>query len=162
MRRVALPCGIAGGVWGLLAPILVLLPVTVQATPPVTGGVVEEEMVSMVEAGTAGDALPVLSFIALMGLLGLLAIVLSKRSPRLGKPFLWTSAVAMLAASLLGIFSIGLFFLPASVLLLVAAIGLKGESKRGEASKYIIGSFRGTKSLFYSCFPLPLGKGKGD
>jgi len=135
MRRVAVPCGIAGGVWGLLAPVLVLLPICAQvAVPPVTGGVVEEEMVSMVEAGTAGDALPILSFISLMGVLGLLAIVLSKRKPRLGKPFLWTSAVAMLAVSLLGIFGVGLFFLPASVLLLVAAIGLKGESKRGEAS----------------------------
>ena len=135
MRRVALPCGIAGGVWGLLAPVLVLLPIyTRHATPPVTGGVGGKEMVSMVEVGVAGDALPILSFIAMMGVLGLLAIVLSRRRPRLGKPFLWTSAVAMLAVSLLGIFSIGLFFLPASVLLLVAAIGLKGESKRGEAS----------------------------
>ena len=135
MRRAALPCGMVGGVWGLLAPVLVLLPFGVQSvTPPVTGGVVEEEMVSMVEAGVAGDALPVLSFIALMGVLGLLAIVLSKGRPRLGKPFLWTSAIAMLAVSLVSIFSIGLFFLPASALLVVAAIGLKGESKRGEAS----------------------------
>jgi 4-amino-4-deoxy-L-arabinose transferase-like glycosyltransferase len=84
------------------------------------------EMVSMVEAGVAGDALPFLGFIALMGVLGLLAIVLSKRRPRLGKPFLWTSAIAMLLVSLLGIFSVGLFFLPAAVLLLVAAFGLKG------------------------------------
>ena len=131
MRRVALPCGIAGGVWGLLAPVLVLLPIGEQvAVPPVIGGVGEEEMVSMVEAGVAGDALPILSFISLMGVLGLLAIVLSKRRPRLGKLFLWTSAVAMLVVSLLGIFSIGLFFLPASALLVVAAIGLKGELVR--------------------------------
>ncbi len=141
MRRVALPCGIVGGVWGLLAPILVLLPVTARGvTPPVTVAPGYEvlvlrrlvlgrgkEMVSMVEAGVAGDALPILSFIALMGLLGLLAMVLGKRMPRLGKPFLWTSAVAMLLVSLISIFSLGLLFLPASVLLLVAAIGLKGE-----------------------------------
>ena len=135
MGRAALPCGIAGGVWGLLAPALVLLPIGVRvAVPPVTGGVGEGEMVSMVEAGTAGDALPLLGFISLMGVLGLLAILLSKRRSRLGKSFLWTSAVAMLLVSLLSIFSIGLFFLPTSALLLVAAIGLKGESKRGEAS----------------------------
>jgi len=128
MHRVALPCGIVGGVWGILAPIVVLLPITVRvAVSPITGGAEEKEMVSMVEAGVAGDALPILSFIALMGILGLLAIVLSKRRPRIGKPFLWTSAVAMLAVSLLSIFSLGLFFLPASVLLLVAAFGLKGE-----------------------------------
>ena len=131
MGKVAVPCGIVGGVWGLLAPVLVLLPFGVQGiTSPVTGGVVEGEMVSMVEAGVAGDALPVLSFVALMGVLGLLAVVLSKRRPRLGKLFLWTSAIAMLVVSLLGIFSIGLFFLPASALLLVAAIGLKGELVR--------------------------------
>jgi len=130
MRRVALPCGIAGGVWGLLAPVLVLLPVTVQATPPVTGGVGEEEMVSMVEAGVAGDALPILSFISLMGVLGLLAIVFNKRRLNLGRIFVWVSALAMLAVSLLAIFSVGLFFLPASALLLVAAIGLKGELVR--------------------------------
>ena len=108
MRRVALPCGIAGGIWGLLAPILVLLPV--------------------------GDALPFLGFISLMGLLGLLAIVLHKKKSRLGRVFIWISASAMLAVSLLGIFSLGLYFLPTSALLLVAAFGLKGESKRGEAS----------------------------
>ena len=86
-------------------------------------------MVNMVEAGVAGDALPVLSFISLMGILGLLAIVLRRSKPRLGKPFLWTSAVAMLAVSILSISSIGLLFLPASALLLVAAFGLKEESK---------------------------------
>ena len=128
MRRVALPCGIAGGIWGLLAPILVLLPTgTRGVTPPITGGTGEKEMLSMLEAGTAGQALPILSFIALMGILGLLAIVFNKKSHKLGKPFLWTSAIAMLLVSLVSIFSLGLFFIPASVLLLVAAIGLKGE-----------------------------------
>jgi len=135
MRKVAVPCGIAGGVWALLAPLLVLLPIyTGGAVSPVGGGVVEEEMASMVEAGVAGDALPVLSFISLMGILGLLAIVLSKRKPHLGRIFIWISASAMLAVSILSIFSIGLLFLPASALLLVAAISLKGELKRGEAS----------------------------
>jgi len=135
MRKVAVPCGIVGGVWALLAPLLVFLPIyTRSAVPPFPGGVVEEEMAGMVEAGVAGDALPVLSFISLLGVLGLLAIVLGKSKPRLGKPFLWTSAVAMLLVSILSIFSIGLLFLPASALLLVAAFGLKGESKRGEAS----------------------------
>ena len=128
MPRVALPCGIAGGVWSVLAPILVLLPISGRsAVLPIAGGVVEEEMVSMLEVGAALDALPFLGFISLMGVLGLLAIVLSKRSPRMGKPFLWTSAVAILLVSLFGIFSVGLFFLLASLLLLVAAIGLKGE-----------------------------------
>jgi len=128
MRRAALPCGIVGGIWGLLAPLTVFLPICrVGVTPPFPGGVGEERMVSMVEAGTAGDALPILSFIALMGALGLLAIVLSKRRLRLGRIFVWVSALAMLAVSLVSIFSIGLFFLPAVALLLVAAIDLRGE-----------------------------------
>ena len=131
VRRVALPCGMVGGIWGLLAPVVVLLPIMARvAVSPITGEVGEKEMVSMLKVGVALDALPFLGSIALMGMLGLLAIVLSKRSPSLGRPFLWTSAVAMLLVSLLGIFSLGLFFLPASILLLVAACGLKGESVR--------------------------------
>ncbi len=126
IRRIALPCGIAGGIWGLLAPILALLPITVRcAVSPVTGEQGKREWVSMVEAGTAGDALPILSFTALMGLLGLLAIVLHKRRPYLGRIFIWVSALAILGVSLVSIFSLGLFFLPASILLIVSAIGLR-------------------------------------
>jgi len=133
MRRAALACGIAGGVWALLAPLVVFLPVCrVGVTPPFPGGVGEESLVSMVEAGTAGDALSILSFIALMGALGLSAMVLNRRKLRLARIFVWVSALAVLAVSLVSIFSIGLFFLPAAALLLVAAIGRRVESKRGE------------------------------
>jgi len=136
IRKIALPCGVAGGIWGLLAPILVLLPITARGvTPPVTGEQGETEMVSMAEAGVAGSALPVLSFIALMGVLGLLAIVLNKRRLHLGRIFVWVSALAMLAVSLVSIFSLGLFFLPASILLILAAIGLKGSEITEEAKR---------------------------
>ena len=106
VRRVALPCGILGGAWGLLAPVVVI-----------------------VLANGASMALyAFLSFIVLMGALGLLSVVLSKRSHKLWKPLLWASAVAILLVSLIDI-ALGLIFLPASVLLLVAAIGLKkGQS----------------------------------
>lgn len=130
IRKIARPCGIAGGVWGLLAPVLVLLPISARGATPPIGAPQQEpeiEMISMVEAGVAGNALPVLSFIALMGLLGLLAIVLSKQRPGLGRIFLWVSASAILAVSLVVIFSIGLFFIPASILLILAAIGIRGE-----------------------------------
>ena len=143
LNRIARPCGIVGGVWGLLAPILVLLPVTSRGiTPPVTmppghdvtvlrrpGLGWSEDMVSMVEAGTAGDALPVLSVIAVMGLLGLLAILVIRRHPHLEVAFFWVSALFMLVVSLLSIFSVGLYFLPASVLLLLAAIGTGGRAE---------------------------------
>jgi len=126
LNRIAKPCGIVGGVWGLLAPVMVLLPITGRgATPPITGGLVETEMVSMVEARVAGDALPVLSAIAVMGLLGLLAILVIRRHPHLEVALLWVSALVMLIASLLSIFSLGLYFLPASILLILAAIGMR-------------------------------------
>ena len=143
IRKIAKPCGIAGGIWGLLAPILVLLPITERGiTPPVTVvpgyevSVIRKvvlglgrEMVSMAEAGVAGDILPILSFIALMGLLGLLAIVLHKRKFRLGKLFIWISALAILAVSLFGFSSLGMIFLPAGILLMLAAIGLREQAK---------------------------------
>jgi hypothetical protein len=143
LKRIAMPLGIVGGVWALLAPILVLLPVTsLGITPPVAvppGHDVSvlrrpvlgwgKDMVSIVEAGTAGDALPILSFMSLMGILGLLSIVLSRRRHYLGRILLWISAIAMLAISLVSIFSLGLFFLPASILLILAAVGLREDKQ---------------------------------
>ncbi len=113
MRRVALPSGIVGGVWGVLAPILVLLPIRGR---------------SLLEmGGIVGEVLPWLGFIAVMGILGLVGLRLHTRGHKLGEPFLWTSAVAMLLVSLFTLFGVGLFFIPASALLLVAAFGLKRE-----------------------------------
>ncbi len=115
MRKVALPCGTVGGVWGVLAPIVF----------PVVVLLVDKEELSLL-GSIPGKFLLWLGFIVLMGGLGLLAVVLSKRSHKLGKPLLWASAVAILLVSFVDI-SIGLFFLPASILLLVAAFGLKRE-----------------------------------
>ena len=143
LNRIAKPCGIAGGFWGLLAPVMVLLPITSRGiTPPVTvvpGHEVSvlrrpdigfsKDMVSMVEADVAGDALPILSAIALMGLLGLLAILVIRRHPHLEVALLWVSALLMLIASLLSIFSVGLYFLPASILLILAAIGMRKKEE---------------------------------
>jgi len=53
------------------------------------------------------------------------------------------------------------FKLPLISDLVLRRQNIKGESKRGLASKYIIGSFRGTSSLFRKNLPLPLVKGKG-
>ena len=113
MRRVALACGVVGGVWGFLAPILVLVPIRGSSLLEI-GGIVSE-------------VLPWLGFIAVLGILGLVGLRLHTRSYQLGKPFLWTSAIAMLSVSLFTFFGVGLFFIPASILLLVAALGLKRE-----------------------------------
>ncbi len=112
LRRVALPCGIAGGTWGVLAPIA--FPVTVLLMG-------EEEISSL--SGMVVAVRLWLSFVALMGALGILAVIWIRRNNKLGKPLLWTSSLAILLASFIDI-AIGLFFLPASVLLAVAAFGL--------------------------------------
>jgi len=126
LNRTAKLLGIVGGVWGLLTPLLVLLPIaTVGVTPPFPDGMVKEERVSMVEAGTAGDALLVLSAIAMMGLLGLLAVLLTRGHPYLAAILLWIVAVDMFILSLISIFSVGLYFLPAAILLILAAIGMR-------------------------------------
>jgi len=69
---------------------------------------------------------------ALMGLLGLLAMILSKRNPRLSGIFIWISALAMLLISLISTFSMvsrGIILLPAAILLILAAIGVKGSEE---------------------------------
>ena len=123
LRKIALPCGIAGGSWGILAPIV--FPITVLLID-------KEELSSLM--GIPGGFLLWLGFVALMGVLGLLSVVLSKRNYKLGKPLLWVSIIAILLASIVDI-AIGLFFLPASILLILSAIGLQAERKSvvGEA-----------------------------
>ncbi len=118
LRRVALPCGVAGGTWGVLAPIV--FPVTVLLMG-------EEEISSL--SGMAVAVRLWLSFVSLMGALGILAVIWIMRNHKLrklGRPLLWTSAIAILLASFVDI-AIGLFFLPAAVLLAVAAFGLFRE-----------------------------------
>ncbi len=118
LRRVALPCGIVGGTWGVLAPIV--LPVTVLLMG-------EEEISSL--SGMAVAVRLWLSFVSLIGALGILAVIWIMRNHKLrklGRPLLWTSALAILLASFVDI-AIGLFFLPAAVLLAVAALGLFRE-----------------------------------
>lgn len=115
LRRVALPCGVAGGTWGVLAPIV--FPVTVLL-------VGEEEISSL--SGMAVAVRLWLSFVSLMGALAILAVIWIRRNNKLGKPLLWTCAIAILLASFVDI-AIGLFFLPAAVLLAVAAFGLFRE-----------------------------------
>jgi hypothetical protein len=132
IRKMALPCGIVGGVWGLLAPLLVYAPIYMRGAEPQVGAPQqepEEETINMAEMGMAGEVLPILSFIALMGLLGLLAIVLYQTRPRLWRIFIWVSASAMLAISLVSIFSLGLFFLPASILLILSAVGMRKNER---------------------------------
>ena len=114
LNRIALPCGIAGGVWGLLAPIF---------------------MVFISPSWAFGKIwwyLPLLVFTSLMGILALVSLMLSRRRLNLGRMLIWVSTLAIIVISFLGLFTWGLFFLPASILLILSAIGMgKGTGSPG-------------------------------
>ena len=48
----------------------------------------------------------------------------------MGRILLWVSALAIIVISFLGLFTWGLFFLPASVLLILAAFGVREGTGR--------------------------------
>ncbi len=123
MRRAALLCGAAGGT-RVVAPVAF----------PVTVLLMDEEEISSL-SGIPMAVRLWLSFLALMGALGILAVIWSMRNHKLGKlgrPLLWISAVGILLAAFVDI-AIGLFFLPAAVLLAVAALGLFREESGSKA-----------------------------
>jgi hypothetical protein len=116
MGKIWWACGIAGGTWGLIAPIF-------------TG------LISPQWTFTAiWWYLPLLSLVSLMGALALIAMVLSKRRPRL-KILVWICALVIAVASFLGLFTWGLLLLPASILLILAAVGLRGHIALLEEAK---------------------------
>jgi Tol biopolymer transport system component len=124
--RMAKPCGIAGGVWAVLLPILLtlIIPARTFAT-------------SVVESWSWG-ILVIITFMALMGLLGLLSIILNKGNPRLSRIFIWVSALVMLVISLvstISMVSVGIILLPAAILLILAAIGMRKQMKPSSALK---------------------------
>ena len=76
--------------------------------------------------------LAIIILMALMGLLGLLAMILAKRSHRLSQIFLWVSALATLVISLVSavtMVSVGIILLPAAILLILAAIGMREKDE---------------------------------
>jgi len=128
IRRIAVPCGIVGGSWAILLSILLSL---IIPTRMVTTTTIEGQTWGFtigVAESWAWAILTIIIFMALMGLLGLLAMILSKRKPRLSRIFIWISALAMLVISLVStvsMVSVGIILLPASILLMLAAIGLR-------------------------------------
>ena len=104
LSRIAKPCGIVGGVWGLLAPVLMFLPIMPRVIVDPATGEQRRETASMVEAGAAGSALPWLSLIALMGLLGILALLLRSSKPHVSSVLIWISALGMLSICIISIF----------------------------------------------------------
>ncbi len=110
IRKIALPLGLAGGIWVLLAIVFIAF-------------------ISPAWAYEIWWYPPLLGFTALMGVLALVALVLSKRRLHLGRMLIWVSALAIIVVSFFGLFTWGVFFLSASILLILAAIGLRGEKE---------------------------------
>src|ERR1039457_7257913 len=99
IRKIAKPCGILGGIWGIAVSLLGLL---------------------LMPAATVTAA--ILIFIFLLGALSIWGTLFSQRRFRLAVILLWASGIAYLPV---GIITGPWIFLPASLLLIIAAIGLQ-------------------------------------
>ena len=133
LNRIARPCGIAGGVWGILLAIIlsVIAPirmVTNVITFPDPGQRATETIESI-----AWGTVTIIIVMLLLGILGLVGLILSQRNPRLNRIFKWVSSLGMLVLSLALMFIFlspsGLMLFPAAVLLILAAIGMR-ETRR--------------------------------
>jgi glucan phosphoethanolaminetransferase (alkaline phosphatase superfamily) len=127
LSRIAKPCGIAGGVWGVLLAIIysLFLPTHTVITTTITG----QSSIITTTSSESWDWL-ILAFIiltALMGILGLLAVIMRTKNLGLSRLFIWVSAIVMLVLSFGGaitMVSVGIILLPAAILLILAAIGM--------------------------------------
>jgi hypothetical protein len=128
LRRIAKPCGIAGGVWAVLLAIFLSL------IAPIRGVTTPSQYVTNTIESVAWGIITILIIMLLLGILGLVGLMLSRRNPRLGRIFLWISSLGTFVLSLALIFIFispsGLLLLPAAILLILAAIGI---GRRAEA-----------------------------
>lgn len=132
LNGIAKPCGIVGGVWAVLLAVLLSLFIPTRfVTTAMIGGQSWGFTTSVAESWAWG-ILTIIIIMALMGLLGLLAMILAKRSHRLSRIFIWVSALATLVISLVStvtMVSVGIILLPAAILLILAAIGMREKDK---------------------------------
>lgn len=134
MNRIARPCGIAGGVWGILLAIIlsVIAPIRM-ATNVITFTDPGQRATETIESIAWGTVTIIVTML-LLGFLGLLSLMLSMRNPRLNRILKWVSSLGMLVLSLALLFVFlspsGLILLPAAILLILAAIG---TGRRAEA-----------------------------
>jgi hypothetical protein len=122
LHKIAKPCGIAGGIWGILCSLLLLILVSVGTESTTTINNPAGHQTAFPNAVfSISYAAYTLIFTGLMGILGIIGIALSLRRPRAGIISIWISAGVMAAASL---FIVPIAFAPSAVLLILAGIGL--------------------------------------
>ena len=134
LRRIAKPCGIAGGIWSILFAIIlsVIAPIRM-VTNVITFPDPGQRATETIESIAWGTVI-IIVIMFLLGILGLVGLMLSQRNPRLNHISKWISSLGMLVLSFaLMVFFLspsGLILLPAAILLILAAIGI---GRRAEA-----------------------------
>ncbi len=128
LKRIAKPCGIAGGIWAiLLAIILSVIAPICMITNAIT--MAPGQYVTNTIESIAWGTVTIIIIMLLLGILGLLSLMLSRRNPQLSRIFIWISGLGMLVLSLALMFVFlslsGLVLLPAAILLILAAIGTR-------------------------------------
>jgi hypothetical protein len=133
-RTTIISAAIAHGLsWAALL-FLVFWPATYQgvsAIPEPSSGIeqpAEQERftASLIEVN-GWDVLPVLFIPILLSGVGLVAALTRNTHPMVGRIALWGSVAFILVFCLIGIFSIGMFYLPSALALIIAAIAGSGH-----------------------------------
>jgi len=123
LRRIAKPCGIAGGIWSILLAIILSL------IAPIRMAMAPGQYVTNTIESIAWGTVTIIVIMFLLGILGLAGLMLSRRNPRLNHISKWVSSLGMLVLSLALMFIFlspsGLILFPAAILLILAAIGMR-------------------------------------
>jgi uncharacterized membrane protein len=127
LRRIAKPCGIAGGIWAILFAIFLSL------IAPIRGVTAPAQHVTNTIESVAWGTVAIIVIMFLLGILGLVGLMLSRRNPRLSRIFIWISSLGTFVLSLALIFIFispsGLLLLPAAILLVLAAVGMRKKEE---------------------------------
>jgi glucan phosphoethanolaminetransferase (alkaline phosphatase superfamily) len=123
LRRIARPCGIAGGIWAILFAIFLSL------IAPIRGVTAPAQHATNTIESVAWGTVAIIVIMFLLGILELVGLMLSRRNPRLNRIFKWVSSLGMLVLSLALMFFFlspsGLILFPAAILLILAAVGMR-------------------------------------
>jgi hypothetical protein len=128
LHKIARPCGIAGGIWGILGSMLLLtlMGASSQGMTTITTLSNNQSITTISRTHWFYYDISLLIFTGLMGVMGIAGIILSKGRHHSGMILVCLSAIAMLIVSVL---IIPPFLIPAAVLLVLAAIGLARSPK---------------------------------